>query len=247
MENKVGNSQQLFLLHFAGGSSYSFEFLKKDFDEDTEFIALELPGRGKRFEETLLKSKKKAIDDYCQQIIRLRNGSPFVIYGHSMGASLGLGVTLKLEQSGYYPKRLVVSGNAGPGLREKENVIRYLLDDFHFKEELRRLGGIPEEVLSNNLLYNFFAPIMRADFECIEKKSTSEENQNIEILRTPIYAMMGSEEECCDAITNWAQYTSAAFEYKILEGNHFFIYDQVKELATLLKKSFLTKMYLQEI
>jgi len=246
MENKVGKFQ-LFLLHFAGGSSYSFEFLKKDFDEDIEFLALELPGRGKRFEEPLLKSKKKAIDDYCKQIISLNNGSPFVIYGHSMGASLALGVVSKLEQAGYFPKRLVVSGSAGPGVRKKENVIRYLLDDFQFKEELRSLGGIPEEVLTNNILYDFFAPIMRADFECIEKKSATEENQNIGILQTPIYAMMGSEEECSDAITNWTSYTSANFDYKILKGNHFFIYDHVKELAALLKKSFSTKMHLQEI
>ena len=244
MENKVGKFQ-LFLLHFAGGSCYSFDFLKKDFDGDIEFIALELPGRGKRFNEPLLKSKKEAIDDYCKQIKSLSNGSSFVIYGHSMGASLALGVVAKLEQAGYYPKRLVVSGNAGPGVQKKENVIRYLLDDFQFKEELRSLGGIPEEVLTNSILYDFFAPIMRADFECIEKKSA--ENQNIDILQTPIYAMMGSEEECCDAITNWTSFTSANFEYKILKGNHFFIYDHASELAVLLKKSFLTTKHLQEM
>ncbi|MEP6931429.1 MAG: alpha/beta fold hydrolase [Flavobacterium sp.] len=246
MENRV-NKFQLFLLHFAGGSSYSFDFLKKEFDQDIEFIALDLPGRGKRFDEKLLKSKKKAIDDYCKQIISLSNGSPFVIYGHSMGASLGLGVVSKLEQAGYYPARLVVSGNAGPGVKKKENVIRYLLDDFHFKEELRRLGGIPEEVLTNTVLYEFFAPIMRADFECIEKKTDTEDNQQIGVLQTPIYAMMGSEEECCDAITNWTSYTSANFSYKILKGNHFFIYDHVREVANVLKKSFFTKMHLQEL
>lgn len=246
MENKV-DKFQLFLLHFAGGSSYSFDFLKKHFDESIEFIALELPGRGKRFDEPLLKSKQKAIDDYCRQIMSLNNGSPFVIYGHSMGASLGLRVVVKLEEAGYYPKRLVVSGNAGPGVQKKENVIRYLLDDFQFKEELRKLGGIPEEVLTNNILYDFFAPIMRADFECIEKKSDIGDNQKNILLQTPIYAMMGSEEECCDAITNWTSFTTASFEHKILKGNHFFIYDHVKELASVLKNSFLTKMHLQEM
>ncbi|MBS7256348.1 thioesterase II family protein [Flavobacterium branchiicola] len=246
MENRV-NKFQLFLLHFAGGSSYSFDFLKKEFDADIEFIALELPGRGKRFEEKLLKSKQLAIADYCKQIISLSNGSPFIIYGHSMGASLGLRVVSELERAGYYPKRLIVTGNAGPGVQKKENVIRYLLDDFHFKEELRNLGGIPEEVLTNTVLYDFFAPIMRADFECIEKKTTASENKNNAKLQTPIYAMMGSEEECCNEITNWRNFTSASFEYKILKGNHFFIYNHVKELTTLIKKSFLTEMHFQEL
>jgi len=234
---------QLFLLHFAGGSAYSFDFLKKNFDSAIDFIALELPGRGKRFEEELLKSRQEAIDDYCRQIVDLNNGSPFIIYGHSMGASLGFGVVAKLEQLGYFPKRFVVSGNAGPGVKKKRNIVRYLLDDFEFKEELRSLGGIPEEVLANKQLYDFFAPIMRADFECIEKKNI----RQYDTIETPIYALMGSDEENCEDIDNWNQYTNTVFEHKVLKGNHFFIYDHAAELARILKESFLTQTDLQEI
>ncbi|WP_276381407.1 alpha/beta fold hydrolase [Flavobacterium sp. H4147] len=237
------NKYQLFLLHFAGGSCYSFDFLKKHFDANIDFIPLELPGRGKRFEEELLKSREEAINDYCRQIVSLNNGAPFIIYGHSMGASLGFNVVAKLEEHGYFPKRFVVSGNPGPGVKKKRDLIRYLLDDFEFKEELRSLGGIPEEVLTNKQLYEFFAPIMRADFECIEKKYHRQHHT----IKAPIYAVMGSEEEYCDDIKNWHQYTNAAFDYKILKGSHFFIYDHAAEMAAILKESFLTQMNLQEV
>ena len=76
---------QLFLLHFAGGSCYSFDFLKQHLDSRFEFIPLELPGRGRRTNENLLNNKEKAINDYLAQIKLIRNGEPYVIYGHSMG------------------------------------------------------------------------------------------------------------------------------------------------------------------
>ena len=41
--------------------------------------------------------------------------------------------------------------------------------DSEFKEELRSLGGVPEEILEDEDLYNYFSPIMRADFEILEK------------------------------------------------------------------------------
>ncbi len=45
---------QLFLLHFAGGNYYSFRFMFPQLNE-FEIIPVELPGRGKRMKENLLK------------------------------------------------------------------------------------------------------------------------------------------------------------------------------------------------
>lgn len=226
---------QLFLLHFAGGSSFSFDFLKKKLDADIMFIALELPGRGKRMDEELIRLKEEAIDDYCHQIVKLRNGAPFVIYGHSMGATLGLSVVSKLEKLGHFPEQLIVSGNPGPGIKKEKDFLRYLLNDAEFKEELRDLGGIPEEVLKDDELYDFFAPIIRADFECLEKDSFSEKSIAI---HTPIYAMMGTEEETCHEIENWGTFTNAGFQYHVLEGNHFFIYNHPEKITRTIKESF---------
>jgi len=230
--------KQLFFLHFAGGSSFSFDFLKNKLNNSIMSIALELPGRGKRMDEKLIKLKVEAIDDYCRQIIKLRNGNPFVIYGHSMGATLGLSVVARLEKMGHFPEQLVVSGNAGPGVRKKKNFMTYLLGDSEFKEELRELGGVPEEVLKNNELYDFFAPIIRADFECLEKDPFLEKGI---VINTPIYALMGTEEETCSEIENWKIFTDSDFRYNVLKGNHFFIYPHSDQIAMILNKSFSAK------
>ncbi|MGX5687218.1 thioesterase II family protein [Chryseobacterium cucumeris] len=222
---------QLFLLHFAGGSIYSYDFLKKYIEPNIEFIPLELPGRGKRFSEKLLKTKNEVIDDYFSQIKKLRNNAPYIIFGHSMGATIGLSLVTKLEAIGDAPEKLIVSGNPGPGIKKENDEVRYLLNDLQFKETLGKLGGIPKEVLDNQELYEYFAPIIRADFECLEKYFFSEKGIQINI---PIFAMMGDEEELSTKIENWSNFTNKDFEFKILQGNHFFIHDHPFELGNII-------------
>lgn len=224
---------QLFLLHFAGGSCYSFDFLREALQETLEFLPLELPGRGKRFHEALLKSKEAAIEDYCNQIKALRNEGPYIVFGHSMGATLGLSVSDKMEKSGDPPEALIVSGNAGPGiLRKKREVPFHLLPDVEFKEVLKELGGVPEEVLANRELFDFFSPIMRADFEVLNSTFTEKKIR----LNTSVYALMGDKEEHSDQIANWKNFTTSNFNSKVLKGNHFFIHDHKKELTSIIRQ-----------
>lgn len=225
---------QIFLLHFAGGSCYSFDFLKSDLQDNFEFYALELPGRGKRNQESHLFKKTDAVLDYVSQIQNLRyNDHPYIIYGHSMGATLGLSVAKKMEDHADPPSALIVSGNPGPGASHKD-IERHALSDPEFKEELRSLGGVPEEVLEDEDLYNYFSPIMRADFEVLEKNKGSEVGL---VINTPIYAIMGDQEETVGEIENWRRYTNKKFEFRILPGNHFFIHSQVKELTQIINES----------
>jgi external thioesterase TEII len=131
---------QLFLLHFAGGNCYSFKFLFPMLHE-FEVIALELPGRGNRMTERLLTSFDAAAEDIYRQISGKRNAANCVIYGHSMGAYLGLKVSEMLEKVLMPVDYLIVSGNPGPGI--KSNKTRYLLEEHLFIEELKIMGGIP--------------------------------------------------------------------------------------------------------
>ncbi len=236
--NTLTQKHQIFLLHFAGGSCYSFDFLRKYIPPDLEFRPLEIPGRGKRFQEKLLKTKQAAIQDYLVQIKKLRNKQPYLIYGHSMGASLALNIVKHLEDLGDPPCHLIVSGNSGPGIKEVEaqerKRQRHLMNDEDLKEDLRTLGGMPEEILENEELYNFFSPILRADFELLESDDVEEENI---ILNTPIYALMGSEENYNNKIINWRRFTSNQFQYKILKGNHFFISKHPEHIANIIKTS----------
>jgi external thioesterase TEII len=221
---------QLFLLHFAGGNCYSFQFMEPLL-RDFELTPLELPGRGRRIRESLLKDFDVAAQDIYHQIIRKLHSSCFLIYGHSMGAYLALRVANMLEKDGKIPAYIIVSGNAGPGIKSDKRKDLHLLPHKEFIEELEGLGGVPPEVIKNEELFAFFEPILRADFEISEKNEIAREPAT----SASLYAIMGSREEKVDQITNWGRFTKSDFNYEILEGNHFFIHKHPQRIAAIIK------------
>ena len=222
---------KIFLLHFAGGNYYSYRFLF-GYLNNFEIVPLELPGRGKRVNEGLLKDFNLVAKDLFNQIRKKVDNEHFVIYGHSMGASLALKITKMLEDVGMIPKCIFVSGNPGPGI--KSSIKRYLMNEEEFIQELKKLGGMPPEFFNTPALLEFFLPVLRADFEIAENNELHTEAP----VSVPIYAIMGRQEDRISEITNWAEYTNSAFKYKILEGDHFFIYNKPSEIAEIITESY---------
>lgn len=224
------NKVQLFLLHFSGGNCYSYQFLKPHLPVGFNFYPLELPGRGRRMKEELLSKESEAVEDLVTQITTLRNNQPYLLFGHSMGAALALKVARRLEELRDPPKRLIVAGNAGPGSGSGEK-FRSRMDDVELKKELKALGGVPDEVLNDDDLFGFFAPIMRADFRILESGERLEPGFR---LRASITAIMGDKEETSERIENWKNFTSGEFKSYYLPGNHFFIYDYPLDLMQII-------------
>jgi len=222
---------QLFLLHFAGGNCYSFNFMLPHLKE-FEVVTIELPGRGRRIMEDLLKDFDSAALDVYKQIRSRIGSAPYLIYGHSMGAHVGLRVANLLCRAGYAPAYLVVSGNAGPSGKKKK--FTYLLGKRDFISHLRKLGGISSEVIENDELFSVFEPILRADFELVERSEIAGEPP----LGIPIYAVMGTEESRSAEIGNWANYTYIHFDYEILSGDHFFIHKHPGRIADIVKECY---------
>lgn len=221
---------QLFLFHFAGGNCYSFQFLTPHLT-GFDVIPLELPGRGKRMSELLLKDFNQSANDLFRQVKQKLSTAPFIFYGHSMGAYMALRASNLLEQEGRLPVALVVSGNAGPGLPGREKKRRHLMPREDFKEELRKIGGVPAEFLEHDDLFNFFEPILRADFEIAEEHGLEDEPPS----GAPLFALMGSEEKNAENISNWSRFTRSAFRSGILSGDHFFIQKHPRRIASIIR------------
>lgn len=219
---------KIFLFHFAGGNAYSFQFLTP-FWGDLIPVALELPGRGKRLREPLLYDFGAAALDLCNQVRSRLTAGPFLIYGHSMGAYLALRVCNMLEKTGASPDCLIVSGTTAPGVTIKEK--RYLLGRDEFIEKVEELGGVPPELSGNQEFFNFFEPILRADFEITEKNDIAADPP----VSAPIYAMMGDREENTDKIAQWTRFTRSSFGHQILPGDHFFIQKQPQKIAGIIR------------
>jgi surfactin synthase thioesterase subunit len=92
------------------------------------------------------------------------------------------------------------------------------------------LGGVPEEVFEDQDLFGFFEPILRADFQVAEADGLEHEPP----VAAPLYALMGSEEENVDRISNWGRFTRSDFRSEVLAGNHFFIHKHPERMAAVL-------------
>lgn len=227
-QNISTRSKTIFLLHFAGGNCYSFKFLT-DHLPGHKIIVLELPARGRRMAEPLIKTADEAVRDLLDQFLKHNIRRDFIIYGHSLGATLGLLLTRELESRQIFPDQLIVTGSCGP-YPEKVSKRRYELSSPDFKQMLRGLGGISEEVLDEKELFEYFEPIIRADFELLER-------ENIVLsypVKTPVHALMGHDEDDQEHIENWRSLTGGTCVLERWPGEHFFIYDHVERLASLI-------------
>jgi external thioesterase TEII len=221
---------QLFTIHFAGGNAYSLNFLTDHLKANFEIHVLELPGRGKRMAEDLIEDHEEAVKDVYTQISSKLTRDQFMIYGHSMGANLAFHVTQLLEKEGKFPLQIILTGNPGPNVPRKENW--HHLPTTEFFDKLKILGGVPDEFFQSEELMEFFEPIIRTDFKLSEM---SNETSCKDSIKSPLLAIMGSEEELADHVGNWENYTSGKCETMLLDGDHFFIHNKVDLLAEMIK------------
>ncbi|KFF74855.1 hypothetical protein HX13_12775 [Chryseobacterium sp. P1-3] len=231
MNNVRSSKPQIFLLHYAGGDRNSFRPLIEELQSQFQIETPELPGRGNRMSEPPLKDKQEAIADILIQIKRTRQKDvPYLIYGHSMGAILGFEICHAMEKENDAPVHFVATGYPGPGIKNTPPIAD--LPKTEFFAEVRKLGGISDEVMQYEELLDFFEPLLRGDFGLLENKN----NQTPDIkIQTPIFAVMGKSEKYALNIRNWAKYTEASCECQIVNGNHFFINQNFNYLAQVIK------------
>jgi len=231
---KQKNRNKIIAFPFAGGNSFSFQNIEKYIPPQFEWITLELPGRGTRFEEKLLKTTKAAVNDLFYQLKPLIQDGSYLFYGHSMGTLLGYELTKRLvKENMTLPVCLFVTGRGAPSKLEKEKWSDLPFD--HFWKKIYEIGGLPKEFLKNDDLLDLFYPILKSDFKMIE----TYKYQKLESpLPVPIHVCIGKEEIgkeknkiSMDQIANWDNETTFPMNTEFLDGDHFFILKHAQLMA----------------
>lgn len=221
-------------LPFAGGSSICYQSLKKYFSKSYPFEVLEYSGHGHRAGSQLLTSINAVVDDLFPVLVqKINSGIDYALYGHSMGALVGLMLCRKLrEQQQPLPTRLVVSGKAGPAAPYAKNVILHKMKKDAFWNEVFSIGGTPQELIESLDFQEYFEPILRADFQAVETFCYEEAPP----LSIPIYVLYGDGEGLDKvAIEKWQQESVFSISHWALPGNHFFIFENAKTVASLIE------------
>lgn len=223
----------LFCLPFAGGSAYSFREFQPFADDSLQIAAIDLPGRGRRFCEPLLKNLHDMADDAFGQVREGLNGGAYAIYGHSMGAWIAYLLVKRIIREGCPPPRhLFVSGRACPSVRGKEKNW-HLLPRAEFLEILKRFGGTSREVIENQELMELFEPVLRADFQALAEYA----HETCEPLAVPMTVLWGSGDNVArsDAL-GWQEETTQAFSFLEFDGGHFFIFRHAAEIVRIFSR-----------
>lgn len=187
--------------------------------DDVEVVAIQYPGRGSHSGGPI--RRLGILVDQLRAEILPHLDEPFVFFGHSMGALVAYELARHLRNDECAePRRMIVSGRGAPHIPSLSPFLHHLTNA-EFIEQIRRMGGTPEEILNNQELMSQFLPLLRADFEAIETWSPVPDRK----LSIPIIAIGGFNDQLVplDHLEGWQVHTDSEFEAIQLPGSHFFL------------------------
>jgi medium-chain acyl-[acyl-carrier-protein] hydrolase len=183
-------------------------------------VPVRLPGRESRLAEApfermgpLVAALADNIDSYLDR--------PFAFFGHSMGAAIAFELARDLRRrSRPLPAMLIASGARAPQFR-RHHVPPPAPSREAFVEELRRLQGIPAEVLDDPALMRAILPALEADAALYRNYVYAEDPP----LPLPVRAYGGADDPNVrrDHLEAWAEQTTASFAVRIFPGGHFYL------------------------
>lgn len=226
------NQIKLFCFPYAGGSSSNYMKWRSKLFSSIQLIPIELAGRGRRIQEPFYQSFDAAIDDIVQEIEKHLDGTPFAFFGHSMGSLLAYECAHKLMiKRELLPEVIIFSGKNPPHLKKKKQI--YQLSDVQFRQELLAIGGFEKEIVENTELFNFFIPILRADFRLVETYNYKEKQDKID---SDIVVLYGKNDNLTtiEELNEWSIHVKRQPKIYAFDGGHFFINDQFHSIIHLI-------------
>jgi medium-chain acyl-[acyl-carrier-protein] hydrolase len=160
------------------------------------------------------------VEALAQALVPLLD-KPFAFFGHSLGALVAFELARRIRREyGLHPARLFFSASRAPQIPHRSSPI-HTLPEKEFLAELRRLNGMPCELLEHKELMEIMLPILRADFAVYETYVYTSEPP----LNCPISAFGGLQDHTVkdNDLEAWRAETNASFSLRMFPGNHFFL------------------------
>lgn len=159
---------------------------------------------------------------------------PFAFFGHSLGGLLGYELTHRLrERHGLAARRLLVASCPPPHVPPKLPDV-HLLPDEEFRAEIHRLGGTPEEVVTDDDLWEIVAPGIRADVQLANVHLADERRG---VVHCPMTVFGGTDDELAtpEELREWRRYARSTFDVHLVDGGHFVVHERQDWFIPLLK------------
>jgi len=223
---------RFFIFPYAGGGPAAFGKWAGEFPDNIESWLIHYPGRGSRYNETLIKELAILVES-IQLAIQPLLDKPFAFFGHSLGGLIAFELTRSLAQDNLpQPNVLFISACGAPHIPDPNPPI-HTLPDSEFVKALQELNGTPEEVSTHPELLEILLPTLRADFEAAE---SYQYNPNGHLLSCPIVAFGGDNDPRVsrERMEGWASQTNSRFKSIFFPGDHFYFNSVQHEIIQLI-------------
>ncbi|SDD51037.1 Surfactin synthase thioesterase subunit [Paenibacillus sp. CF095] len=223
---------KLFCFPYAGGSATAYQKWNRFLSNSIELYPVELAGRGAMSRIPLYINFCDMVEEVFSRIQpHLMNG-PYAFFGHSMGGRLSFELGQKIRELGMKgPETMFISGCGAPNF-EYNRVKYHLLSNEEFKLEVVKLGGIPEEILLNTDIFDYYLPILRSDFRNLE---TFLPRYNYELLDSNFHLFHGDDDKIpLQAVDSWNRFTSRSYQMEVFSGGHFFINNYTEQITRII-------------
>lgn len=217
----------LFCLPHAGGGASAFRtWLYRV--PGVAVLPVQPPGRESRFRESPYERMGPLVQDLATVVLDAVDQAGdrrYAVYGHSLGALTAFELLREVRRRGAAePVHLFVSGCVAPQLVYDDGppIAAAPLPDL--VRMLRRLGGTPEWLLSDQSAMEMILPAIRADFGIKESYVYTAEPP----LDVPVTVLSSSEDaRAPDGLQElWRDQTTAAFRRHCVPGGHFAVFEQ---------------------
>ncbi len=222
---------RLICLPHAGGASTYFFPVSRALAPDVEVLALQYPGRQDRRHEPCVDDLRALADMIVPEIVKSFD-RPTLLFGHSMGATLGFEIALRLAERGISPHTLLVSGRRAPSTFRDERV--HLYSDAEFIADLKGLSGTDPQMFEDDQVVNMILPALRSDYRAAE----TYRYQPSPKLECPIVALIGDSDPqvTVDEARAWAEHTNARFSLGVYPGGHFYLNEHAGSVLQLIRE-----------
>ncbi len=214
----AASGARLFVFPHAGGGTLA------PVEEELPYALcpVRLPGRETRLAEAPFERMTPLVDALAGAIEPYL-GQPFAFFGHSMGAVVAFELARRLRDGGRpLPQMLIASAARAPQFR-RNHVPPPDPSPDEFLEELRRLEGVPAEILADPALLAAVLPALTADAALYRRYVYAEAAP----LPFPMRAYGGAADPNIrmEHLEAWAVQTTASFAVRRFPGGHFYLRD----------------------
>jgi surfactin synthase thioesterase subunit len=223
---------RLFVFHHAGGSHHTYRPLARALPADWEVCLVDAPGRGRLGHEKPLEDPAALVARVLDELL-LWLDRPYAFFGHSMGALLAHGLTLRIRDAGLPLPRWLGMSARGVPRPDGGGVRRHLLPSAELRRTVGLLGGTPDAVLGDDVLWALVEPVLRADLKVTETWGPAAREP---LPPVPLSVLGGRDDPLVspDRLAAWAGLSPAFLGLRLLPGHHFYLSERPQETAAVI-------------